>query len=60
MFLLVQIACKTVGHVSRKIGGHKRTTAEAGIATTRVSLGVFLIFWELDWDYCILEIEDSR
>ena len=34
MFLVVRTPCKTVGPVSDKIGGHKRTTGEAGIATT--------------------------
>ena len=38
MFLVVRIPRKTVGSVSYKIGGHKRTTGEAGIATTVVSL----------------------
>ena len=44
MFLVVRTPRKTVGPVSDKIGGHKRTTGEAGIATTGV-------FRELDWDY---------
>ena len=35
---------KHLRSVSDKIGGHKRTTGEAGIVTTSV-------FWELDWDY---------
>ena len=36
MFLLVLSSCKTLGPISRKIDGHKRTTGEAGIATARV------------------------
>ena len=44
MFLVVRTPRKTVGPVSDKIGRHKRTTGEAGIATTGV-------FRELDWDY---------
>ena len=44
MFLVVRTPRKTVGPVSDKIGGHKRTTGEAEIATTSV-------FLELDWDY---------
>ena len=42
MFLVVRTPRKTVGPVSHKIGGHKRTTGEAGIVTTSV-------FRELDW-----------
>ena len=42
---MVRTPRKTVGPVSdKKIGGHKRTTGEAGIVTTSV-------FRELDWDY---------
>ena len=44
MFLVVRTPRKTVGPVSDKIGGHKRTTGEAGITITSV-------FRELDWDY---------
>ena len=44
MFFVVQTPRKTVEPVRNKIGGHKRTTGEAGIATTSV-------FRELDWDY---------
>ena len=41
---MVQTPRKTTGPISDDIGGHKRTTGEAGIATTGV-------FRELDWDY---------
>ena len=44
MFLVVRTPRKTVGPVSDKIWGHKRTTGETGIVTTSV-------FRELDWDY---------
>ena len=32
MFLVVRTPRKAIGPVSRRIGGHKRTTEEAGIA----------------------------
>ena len=40
-FLAVRTPRKTVRHVSHKIGGHKRTTGEAGITTT--ARGLFVI-----------------
>ena len=43
MFLVVRTPRKTVGPVSHKIGGHKRTTGEAGIATDVVSFGCSVV-----------------
>ena len=36
MFLVGRIPGKTLGTASHKIGGHKRTIEEAGIATTGI------------------------
>ena len=41
MFLVVRTPRKTVGPVSHTIGGHNKSTGEAGIATTGNSLGCF-------------------
>ena len=51
MFLVVRTPRKTVGLVSDKIGGHKGTTGEAGIATTISVIRLIRI---------TVEIEDSR
>ena len=41
MFLVVRTPRTTVGSVSHTIGGHTRSTGEAGIATTGNSSGCF-------------------
>ena len=43
MFFMVRTPRKTVGPVSDKIGGHKRMTTEAGIATIGVRFGCFIL-----------------
>ena len=50
MFLVVRNSRKTVGPVSHKIAGHKRTNGEAGIATTDVSSGCFCYLGNLNKD----------
>ena len=57
IFLVVRTSRKTVGPVYHAIGGHKRMTGEAGIATPGVSLGCFSYLGNSIG--ITLEIEDS-
>ena len=58
MFLVVWTPRKTVGPVSLKIGGHKRTTGEAGITTARGGFEYLGYFG--NWIVFTVEIGDSR
>ena len=53
MFLVVRTPRKTVGSVSDKIGGHKRTTGEAEIATS----GVFRELYLFIYLFVVLEVQ---
>ena len=58
MVLVVRTTCNTVEPFCYKNGGHKITTAKAGIATNGVSFGGFGCF--VNWFGFTVEIENSN
>ena len=63
MFLVARTPRKTVGPVSRRIGGHKRTSGEAGIALPVSARGVSVVSGirlDLHWKLRTLDAIWSR